>query len=173
MDPLRELLSSDDECTFNFFFEGLSDVTHRARSRRDGELMYVTSVLAHFAGPPPCLRKGNHTPGLYLTPLDLTEVFDEFVFNSRVVKDPFYFEAGASKSLLLAGFFRRQMERRHNVKWYDDVGSTLYRRASEFSSSETASRLYARLSMSFPYWTKACSELQQHFYEERFLVRLS
>ncbi len=170
MDPLKELLSSDDERTFNFFFEGLSDVTGRPLSRKDRELMYVTSVLAHFAGPPPCLRRGNNTPGLYLVPLDLTEVFDEFVFNSRVVKDSFYFEAGASKSLLLAGFFRRQMARRHNVKWYDDVGSTLYRRASEFSSSESASSLYDGLSKSFPYWTQACSVLQKHFYDERFLV---
>jgi hypothetical protein len=173
MDPLRHLLWSNDDETFNFFLGGLSEVTNRPRSREDKELMYVTSVLAHFAGPPPCSRKGNHTPGLYRIPLNLTEVFDEFVLNDRAVQDSFYFEAGASKSLLLAGFFRRQMKRRHNVEWYDQVGSSLYLRASRLSDTPSAAWLYFRLSQSFAFWTLACSELQKHFYEEQFLVRPS
>lgn len=173
MDPLSELLSSDDNGTFNFFLDGLSEVTNRPKSRDDKELVYVTSVLAHFAGPPPCSRKGNHTPGLYQIPRGLTEVFDEFVLNARVIEDPFYFEAGASKSLLLAGFFRRQMTRRHNVEWYDQVGSSLYFKASRLSHTRGAASLYLGLSKSFAFWALACSELQKHFYEERLLVRPS
>lgn len=181
MDPLRELLSTDERQTFEFFFQGLCEVTGR-KSDNDRELMYVTSVLAHFAitscqtkkcGETPCVcRRCSHSDGLFSTPENLVSVFDRFVIGNKPTDDADTFAAGGSKSLLLAGYFRRQMSRRHDVGWYDQVGSMLYTKASQCSSSKQAGQLYDGLAHSFSFWTRSCSKLQRYFYEERYLIKM-
>ncbi len=165
MKPFAELLGSNKENTFNFFLYGLGEVTGR-KSESDRELMYVTSILAHFAGTP-CSSK--YRP--FVTPTDFRVVVDNFVLGSIAFYDSHCLADGGAKTLFLAGFFRSQMAGRHNVNWCDSVGSSLFRRAASVSSSRREAILFEGLSHSFTYWTFVCSELQKHLHESRLMIK--
>ena len=166
MSFLEELIGVDSQGAFTFFLENLRQPA-RTEGLRDDELLYVTSVLAHYAqtsrfdtSSTPCLA-------------GLAEVFDNFLFETAARDDPGLLEFGGSQVLLFAGFFRDQMERRHNVKWYDQIGQSLYERAGQHSGDPRRRRFFDHLSESFPVWTIVCRNLHRTLRENRFLLKVN
>ena len=130
-------------------------------------MLYVASILAHYSltsrfdsTSMPCLA-------------DLSEVFDTFVMQTGNLTDAEILEFGGSMVLLFAGFFRDQMRARHNVKWYDQVGQSLYGRASQHSNNLKKRELFDGLAESFPAWTNVCRNLSRALRDNRLLLKLN
>ena len=82
-------------------------------------------------------------------------------------------EFGGSQVLLFAGFFRDQMRARHNVNWYDQVGQSLYEKASHNSKDRKKRELFDRLSESLPAWTIVCRNVHRTLRENRLLLKVN
>jgi hypothetical protein len=104
---------------------------------------------------------------------NLSEVFDSFILQTTLLTDSEILEIGGSQILLFAGFFRDQMSRRHNVRWYDQVGQSMYEKASQYSRDVKKRDLFDRLSGSFPEWTIICRNLSRSCRDNRLLLRLN
>lgn len=162
MGLFQEFLNVDKKTAFNFFLSGLKDVSDE---KSDEEVLYIAGVLAHYA-------QTSQFEIFGVPMLDgLSQVFDRFVMGE--VNDPNVLETAGSQTLLFAGFFRDQMQSRHNVKWYDSIGSSLYILASSCSKQKNKRILFERISESFPKWTLTCRDLNRYFRERRFLLRLN
>ena len=165
MDSLfQELIAVDSGIALNFFVENLHE-TMGTRKLREDEVFYVASILAHYA------QTSRFDATSIPSMANLSEVFDNFILQTTAARDSEVLEMGGSQVLLFAGFFRDQMSRRHNVRWYDQVGQALYGRASQHSKDTAKRELFDRLSGSFPVWTGVCSNLSRTFRENRFLLR--
>jgi hypothetical protein len=130
-------------------------------------MFYVATILAHYSQTSrfdttslPCMA-------------NLSEVFDNFVLQIGELADSEILEFGGSQVLLFAGFFRDQMRARHNVKWYDQIGQSLYERAGQHSNNSKKRELFDRLSGSFPAWTMACSNMSRTLRENRLLLKIN
>jgi hypothetical protein len=93
--------------------------------------------------------------------------------NAAARQDSEILEIGGSQILLFAGFFRDQTSRRHNVSWYDQLGQSMYERASHTSSVPQKRELFDHLAASFPEWTIACRDLNRALREDRLLLKLN
>jgi hypothetical protein len=160
----EELVAVDSKRAFKFFLASLRETAVTERFK-DDEMFYVASVLAHYAqtsrfdtASTPCMA-------------DLAEVFDNFILQTST--DSAVLEFGGSQILLFAGFFRDQMHLRHNVKWYDQIGQSLYEKASQHSNNLKKRELFDRLSESFPAWTIVCRDLSRTLRENRLLLRVN
>lgn len=162
----RDLLAVDSQSTLNFFHANLQDVSADSRVSAT-ETIYVASILASYA-------QTSRADTTSLPPFaSLSDVFDMFVMQRETITDPELLEIAGAQSLLLAGFFRDQMQRRHNVEWYDQLGTMFYERATQHSTQTPNRRaLFARLSITFPEWTAICQRLSRALGERRFLLRL-
>jgi len=163
-DLFAALLAVDSESVLNFFWENLRDSAGSIKWR-DDEALYVASILAHYsqtsrscASTAPCLG-------------GLSEVFDNFILATAALQDSDLLELGGSQVLLFAGFFRDQMARRHNVKWYDQVGQSLYERAGQYSPVPKKREFFDRLSESFPQWAIVCRDLSRNLRDNRLLLK--
>jgi hypothetical protein len=163
---LQELLAVDSASAFNFFAENLRE-TVGARNWREDEALYVASVLAHYA------QTSRADSASIPVMSDLSEVFDRFLLETTLRNDAELLEMGGSQVLLFAGFFRDQMQRRHNVNWYDQIGQSLYERAGHYSSVPKKRQLFDHLAASFPAWTAACRELSRTLRDNRLLLKLN
>ena len=160
----EELFAVNAERAFKFFLASLRETAVTGIYRDDG-MFYVASILAHYSQTSrfdttsmPCMA-------------NLSEVFDNFILQTST--DSEVLEFGGSQVLLFAGFFRDQMSRRHNVKWYDQVGQSLYEKASQHSPNLKKRALFDRLSESFPAWTATCGNLSRTLRENRLLLRVN
>ena len=63
-------------------------------------------------------------------PANLSAVFDHLVSDTTLLHDSVMMETAGAQCLLLAGFFEDQMRRRHNVRWYAELGASLLSRAA-------------------------------------------
>ena len=166
MDNLfEELIAVDSDKALNFFLANLRE-TMGTRRFRDDEILYVASILAHYSQ-----TSRSDTTSLP-SMADLSEVFDNFILQTITHNDSEMLEIGGSQTLLFAGFFRDQMLRRHNVKWYDQIGQSLYERASQHSKNLRKRELFDRLSESFPVWTIVCRDLNRTLRENRLVLRI-
>ena len=158
----QEFLEVDKQTAFNFFLSGLRDVSDE---KSDDEVLYVASVLAHYA------QTSRYE--IFDMPLldGVSEVFDQFVMNK--IDDPNILETAGAQTLFFAGFFRDHMQRRHNVKWYDSIGSSFYVLAGSNSKQINKRILFQNMSKSFPKWTLTCRDLNRYFREKRFLLKLN
>jgi len=163
MNGFRELLAVNSEVAFNFFLTNLRDEV-QGRGSKEDEVLYVTSILAHYAQVSRC--DATYMPCM----ANLSEVFDNFILQDSGLQDPEILEIGGSQVLLFAGFFRDQMRRRHNVNWYDKVGQTLYDRACQYSRDRKKQRLFEKMSISFPDWAIICRNLSRTLRENQFLL---
>lgn len=159
MSDLQELFGVDSDQALRFFIDTLREETLPAGIVED-ETFYVASVLAHYAQTP--------SPG------SLTEVFENFFLPSisaelPVLTDPEILEVAGSQTLLLAGFFRDQIGRRHNARWYDQMGQTFYIRASDFSQGGRKKLLLQRMAEHFPVWAQTCSGLSRNLRRSYYL----
>ena len=162
----EELVAVDSERAFKFFLENLRETTG-TENLRDDEAFYVASILAHYS-------QTSRSDTMSLPSMaNLSEVFDSFLLQTTRLHDSEILEFGGSQVLLFAGFFRDQMHRRHNVKWYDQVGQSLYEKAGQHAKDSKKRALFDHLAESFPAWTIVCRDLSRALRENRLLLRLN
>ena len=127
MNPLQELLAVDERRALEFFVLGLQDVSEANVDRQ--ELLYNASLLAHYAQV--STQFGVEMPA----PAALGDVFDQFVLDSSLYADGQMMETAGAQCLLLAGFFEDQVRRRHNIRWYTELGAGFFSRAASQADS--------------------------------------
>lgn len=166
MDPVfAEMISVDSNRAFNFFLSGLSDISNK--DKHNQETLYVASVLAHYAQVS-CFSRDCVGPFS-----NLSQIFDTFFLNNLFLDDPEMLEVGGSQVLLLSGFFRDQMKKRHNVNWYDKIGCSFYDQAASLSKDPKKKELFYNLSVSLPEWNLICRNFNRQCFENRFLLKIN
>jgi len=141
-----------------FFFEHLRDVSERDAAP-ERELLYNASVLAHFATTS---TASLEFPG---TPTTLGRVFDLFVMDRSQQADPEIMEAAASQCLLLTGFFGAQLNGRHNVDWYANLGAGFYLQAAAHGTDTSRTSMMRTMSARFAYWRRQQARLAKELHD--------
>jgi hypothetical protein len=159
---LRELLATDHRQALEFFFQRLKDVSEPSVDRR--ELLYNASVLAHYA------QVSTHAGFELSAPVNLSVVFDQFVVDTTLTHDGPMLETAGAQCLVLAGFFEDQMRRRHNIRWYAEIGSTFLSRAAMLEPSPHKARLLHAIAMRFEAWRQCHARLSRDLRDQPFLL---
>jgi hypothetical protein len=162
MGPLGELLATDHRGTLEFFVVGLRDVSQPDIDR--DELLYNASVLAHYAQM--STQVGSEWPA----PADLSEVFDHFVSDTTMMHDSAMMEIAGTQCLLLAGFFEDQMRRRHNIRWYAELGSGFFGRAAVHARSPRKAQLLDAIATRFEPWRRRHARLSRALRDRPYLL---
>jgi hypothetical protein len=161
MDPLGELLATGHRQALEFFYLHLQDVSGPAADRQ--ELLYHASVLAHYAQVSTQADIELSVPG------NLSAVFDHFVAGASPLHDSRLETAGA-QCLVLAGFFEDQMRRRHNIRWYAELGATFFSRAAVREQSSHKARLLDSIARRFEPWRQRYARLSRELRDEPYLL---
>lgn len=162
MGPLRELLAVDQRQALEFFFQALKDVSDPAADTR--ELLYNASVLAHYA------QISTHSDVGWPAPANLSAVFDHFVADTTPLHDSQMMETAGAQCLLLAGFFETQMQRRHNIRWYADMGAGFFARAALNEPSPHKARLLDTIGRRFETWRRCHARLSHELRDQPYLL---
>jgi hypothetical protein len=160
--PLRELLAIDQRQALEFFVVRLQDISEPTVDR--DELIYNASVLAHYAQV--STYPGTDVP----TPANLSAVFDHFVADTTLRRDPAMMEIAGAQCLLMAGFFEQQMRARHNIRWYAQLGAGFFSRAAAYEPSPYRARLFDALARGFEPWRQRHARLSRELREQPFLL---
>jgi hypothetical protein len=163
MDPLNQLLRSDQRETLQFFFAGLRDVT-ADEPIDEAALLYNASILAHFAST------SVFSPESLPTPRWLGDVFDRFVLDNAVRHDTEMMEWAAAQCLLFTGFFSDQMRRRHNLDWYGHLGADFYNLAASSTEHIARKRMMGRMSEEFQDWRRRYLKLSRELRDLPYLL---
>jgi hypothetical protein len=162
MGPLRELLAFDHHQTLEFFVLRLQHVSEPTVDRE--ELLYNASLLAHYA-------QVSTQPDIDVpAPANLSAVFDHFVSDTTLLRDSLMMETAGAQCLLLAGFFEDQMRRRHNIRWYAELGASFFRRAALHERSPHKARLLDAIARRFELWRQRHAQLGRELRDEPYLL---
>ena len=161
MGSLRELLATDHRQALEFFFQRLKDVSEPNVDQ--DELLYNASVLAHYA------QVSTQAEFELPAPANLSVFFDHFVFDSRLHEGPMLETAGA-QCLVLAGFFEDQMSRRHNIRWYAEIGATFLSRAAVREPSPHKAQMLDAIARRFEAWRQRHARLSRDLRDQPFLL---
>jgi len=164
MEPLAELLATNERQALEFFLVGLKDVSDADVDQR--ELLYNASVLAHYA-----LVSTQSTTDIP-APATLLAVFDQFVLDETVGDDSQLLETAAAQCLLLAGFFEDQARRRHNIEWYASLGASFFSRAAARERSARKASLLDTLSRHFEPWRRRHARLGRELRDTPYLLHV-
>jgi hypothetical protein len=160
----RELLGVTSQQALQFFYERLLDVSEQAGEPPRDELLYNSSVLAHFA------TTSVASDTFPACPASLATVFDLYVASrAAFARDPEIVEAAAAQCLLLTGFFQDQQKQRHQVEWYADLGSAFFAQAARLTLDPRRERLMAAMAKRFAFWREQQHQLAIELRESRFL----
>jgi len=162
MGPLGELLASDHRHALEFFFVGLRDVSEPTVDRQ--ELLYNASVLAHYA------QVSTRADTGWPAPANLSTVFDQFVSDTTLLRDGVMMEEAGAQCLLLAGFFEDQMRKRHNIRWYSELGTGFFSRAAEHEPSPHKARLLDAIARGFEPWRQRHARLSRELRDHPYLL---
>ena len=162
MGPLGELLAVDQRQALEFFVTRLSDVSQPDTDRR--ELLYTASVLAHYAQTSTESQTGLSAPAT------LSAVFDHFVANTTLLGDVLMMETAGAQCLMLTGFFEDQMRRRHNIRWYGELGSNFFRRAANLEGSPDKARMLDGMARRFEPWRMRYAQLGREMRDQPYLL---
>ncbi len=162
MGSLAELLATGERQTLEFFFLRLKEVSEPTVDHQ--ELLYNASVLAHYS------QASTHSVADLATPATLAEVFDHFVFDTSLRHDSAMMEAAGAQCLLLAGFFEGQMRRRHNIRWYSELGAGFFSHAAALEQSPQRARLLAAIAAGFEPWRQRHARLSQALRDQPYLL---
>jgi hypothetical protein len=163
MDPLRELVATDHRQTLEFFVTGLQDLCEPTVDRQ--ELLYNASVLAHYA------QVSTHADVDLPVPANLSVIFDHFVLDPTLVQDSLLLETAGAQCLLLAGFFEDQMRRRHNIRWYAELGASFFSRAAVQESSAGKARLLDTIARRFEPWRQRHARLSRELRDQPYVLK--
>jgi hypothetical protein len=162
MDPLGELLATDERQALAFFVLHLSEVSGPAVDRQ--ELLYNASVLAHYA------QISTQADAKQSAPANLSAVFDHFVFDSSARHDCLMMETAGAQCLVLAGFFEDQMRRRHNIRWYAELGASFFSRAAVQEQSPHKAQLLDTIARRFEPWRQRYARLSRELRDQPYLL---
>src|SRR5882724_5582382 len=162
MGPLRELLATDQRQALDFFFLRLKDVCGPDVNRR--ELLYNASVLAHYA------QVSTSSSADLSAPANLSAVFDNFVIDTTLLRDSMMMETAGAQCLVLAGFFEDQMRRRHNIRWYAELGAMFFSRAAAQEPSPQKAQLLDTIARHFEAWRQRQARLSRDLRDQPFLL---
>jgi hypothetical protein len=162
MDPLRELVATGHRQTLEFFFVGLQDLCEPTVDRQ--ELLYNASVLAHYA------QVSTQTDSDLPVPGNLGVVFDNFVADPTLLLDSVMLETAGAQCLLLTGFFEDQMRRRHNIRWYSDLGASFFSRAAVQEPSAPKARLLQTIARRFEPWRERHARLSRELRDQAYVL---
>jgi hypothetical protein len=162
MDPLRELLAIDSRQALAFFVLGLQDVSGPSVDQQ--ELLYNASVLAHYS------QVSTQSDVDWPAPANLSAVFDHFVADLTVLHDGPMLETAGAQCLLLAGFFEHQVRRRHNIRWYAELGASFFSRAALEERSASKARLLAAIARGFEPWRQRYAQLGRELRDQPYLL---
>ena len=162
MEPLRELLATDERQTLEFFVVGFTDVSEPTVDRQ--ELLYNASVLAHYA------QVSTQTDIELPAPETLSAVFDHFVADTGLLDDHHMMETAGAQCLLLAGFFEDQMRRRHNIRWYAELGASFFSRAAVQEPSPPKARLLDTIARRFEPWRQRHARLSRELRDRAYVL---
>ncbi len=160
MGLFQELLGSNHLATLEFFVVGLRDVSEGATDEQ--ELLYNASVLAHYA------QVSIDAEDDLSTPADLSVIYDRFVAQPPIRSDSAIMEAAGAQCLLLAGFFEEQMRRRHNIRWYSQMGAGFYRRAAAREEAAGKAQLLDCIASRFELWRQRHARLNRELRDLRY-----
>ena len=162
MGPLRELIATDHRQALEFFFQRLQDVSRPGVDQQ--ELLYNASVLAHYA------QVSTHAESELSAPANLSAVFDYFVFDTTLPDDSVILETVGVQCLVLTGFFEDQMRRRHNIRWYAEIGATFLSRAAVREPSPHKAQLLDGIARRFEAWRQRHARLSRDLRDQPFLL---
>jgi hypothetical protein len=162
MGLFRELFGSDHLATLEFFVVGLRDVSECGTDEQ--ELLYNASVLAHYAQVPIDLEDELSTPA------DLSVIYDRFVMRAADLRDSAMMEAAGAQCLLMAGFFEEQMRRRHNIRWFAQMGAGFYKRAAAREETAGKAQLLDCIASRFELWRQRHARLNRELRDLRYLL---
>src|ERR1700680_268229 len=162
MGLLGELLGTDHRQALEFFVLRLQDVSEPTVDRQ--ELLYNASVLAHYA-------QVSTQPDVDVpAPANLSVVFDHFVSDTTLLHDSLMMETAGAQCLLLAGFFEDQMRRRHNIRWYAELGASFFSRAAVHERSLRKARLLDAIAKRFEPWRRRHAQLSRELRDQPYLL---
>ena len=159
---MAELFAAGEQQTLEFFVGRLQEVSDPTVDHQ--ELLYNASVLAHHA------RVSTHSAVDLTTPATLAEVFNHFVFDTTLQEDSAMMEAAGAQCLLLAGFFEDQMRRRHNIRWYADLGAACFSRAAALERSPQKVCLLTAIAEGFEPWRQRHARLSRELRDQPYLL---
>lgn len=162
MDPVRELLATDQRQTLVFFFSELREVAGPSVDRE--ALLYNASVLAHYA------QVSTAAAVEMPTPSTLGAVFDHFVLDQTLAHDGLMMETAGAQCLLLAGFFEDQMRGRHSIRWYSELGANFFSRAAAREQTPRKARVLHEIGKAFEPWRQRCARLARELRVRHYLL---
>jgi hypothetical protein len=162
MGPFGELIAIDHRQTLEFFTVRLQDISEPDVDRE--ELLYNASVLAHYA------QTSTYADTDIGTPANLSAIFDNFVCDTTLIRDPLMMETAGAQCLLLAGFFEDQMSGRHNIRWYAELGAGFFSRAASGESSPHRARLLSALARRFEAWRRKHARVSRELRDLPYLL---
>lgn len=162
MGPLQELLAIDHRQALEFFVLRLQDVAEPTVDRE--ELLYNASVLAHYA------QVSTQSDLDVPTPATLSAVFDHFVADTTLLKSSPMMETAGAQCLLLAGFFEDQLRRRHNIRWYAELGASFFSRAALYERSPHRARLLDAIARRFEPWRQRHAQIGRELRDQPYLL---
>jgi len=165
MGPFHELLATDHRQTLQFFVTGLRDVSEATVDQQ--ELLYNASVLAHYA------QVSTHADVDWPAPANLGEVFDHFVLDTSLLRDSLMMEVAGTQCLVLAGFFEDQMRRRHNIRWYSELGAGFFTQAAAHEQSLRKAQLLDAIARGFESWRQRHARLSRALRDQPYLLNPS
>ena len=128
------------------------------------ELLYNASVLAHYA-------QLSTQPDVEVpAPANLSAVFDHFVADTTLLDDRLMMETAGAQCLLLAGFFEDQMRRRHNIRWYAELGASFFSRAARRERDLQKARLLDAIARRFEPWRQRHAQLGRELRDQPYLL---
>ena len=162
MSLLRELLATDQRQALEFFVLGLQDVSEPTVDRQ--ELLYNASVLAHYA------QVSTEADVDWPAPANLSVVFEHFVSDTILLHDSLMMETAGAQCLLLAGFFEDQMRRRHNIRWYAELGASFFSRAAAQEPSPPKAQLLDTIARRFEPWRQRHARLSRELHDRPYVL---
>ncbi|OFW24178.1 MAG: hypothetical protein A3H97_02595 [Acidobacteria bacterium RIFCSPLOWO2_02_FULL_65_29] len=163
MGPLAELLATDHRQTLEFFVLHLQEVSGPIVDRQ--ELLYNASVLAHYA------QVSTQADLELSAPATLSAVFDNFVLDTSLRQDSQMMETAGAQCLVLAGFFEDQMRRRHNIRWYAELGASFFSRAAVWEPSPHKARLLHTIAKRFEPWRQRHARLSRELRDQPYRLK--
>ena len=161
MGPLGDLLATDERRALEFFFLRLQDISGPEVDRE--ELLYNASVLAHYAQVSMQADLERSAPG------DLSEIFEYFV-SAASHADESRLETAGAQCLVLAGFFEDQMRRRHNIRWYAELGAGFFSRAAVQEQFPPKARLLDAIARRFEPWRQRHARLSRELRDQPYVL---
>ena len=162
MGPFQELLATDHRQTLEFFIVGLRDVSEPTVNQQ--ELFYNASVLAHYA------QVSTQAAVEWPAPANLSEVFDHFVLDTTLLRDSLMMEVAGTQCLVLAGFFEDQMRRRHNIRWYAELGAGFFSQAAVHERSSPKAQILDAIARRFEPWRQRHARLSRALRDQPYLL---